>query len=98
MRLEPSWRQPVGIFLILLLIAGWACSSSAPRALIDGAPALGPRPLLSGRRDRLDPAAEAAAALDGNGALAQLPKSLERRNGASDGARTRDLRRDRPAL
>jgi predicted membrane channel-forming protein YqfA (hemolysin III family) len=24
MRLEPSWRQPVGILLILLLIAGWA--------------------------------------------------------------------------
>ena len=32
MRLEPSWRQPFGILLILLLIALWAVlvASAAP--------------------------------------------------------------------
>ncbi|MEA3030767.1 MAG: hypothetical protein QOJ53_2074 [Sphingomonadales bacterium] len=39
MRLEPSWRQPVGILLILLLIGGWAVLIVSAAPLIDGAPA-----------------------------------------------------------
>ena len=38
MRVEPSWRQPFGIFLILLLIAGWAVLVASAATLIDGAP------------------------------------------------------------
>jgi predicted membrane channel-forming protein YqfA (hemolysin III family) len=38
MRLEPSWRQPFGILLILLLIAGWAVLVASASALIEGAP------------------------------------------------------------
>ena len=38
MRLEPSWRQPFGILLILLLIAGWAVLVASAAPLIDGAP------------------------------------------------------------
>ena len=38
MRLEPSWRQPVGILLILLLIAGWAVLVATAASLIAGAP------------------------------------------------------------
>ena len=38
MRLEPSWRQPFGIFLILLLIAGWAVLVASAAPLIQGAP------------------------------------------------------------
>jgi hypothetical protein len=38
MRLEPSWRQPVGILLILLLIAGWAALVASAAPLIEGAP------------------------------------------------------------
>ena len=38
MRLEPSWRQPVGILLILLLIAGWAVLVASAAALIEDAP------------------------------------------------------------
>lgn len=38
MRLEPSWRQPAGILLILLLIAGWASLVATAAPLLDGAP------------------------------------------------------------
>jgi predicted membrane channel-forming protein YqfA (hemolysin III family) len=38
MRLEPSWRQPFGILLILLLIAGWAVLVASAAPLIEGAP------------------------------------------------------------
>ena len=38
MRLEPSWRQPFGILLILLLIAGWAVLVASAATLIEGAP------------------------------------------------------------
>jgi predicted membrane channel-forming protein YqfA (hemolysin III family) len=37
-RLEPSWRQPVGILLILLLIAGWAVLVASAAPLLAGAP------------------------------------------------------------
>ena len=36
MRLEPSWRQPFGIALILLLIAGWAVLVVSIAPLLDG--------------------------------------------------------------
>ena len=38
MRLEPSWRQPAGIALILLLIAGWAILVASAAPLIEAAP------------------------------------------------------------
>ncbi|MBV9882742.1 MAG: DUF2842 domain-containing protein [Sphingomonadaceae bacterium] len=38
MRLEPSWRQPAGIALILLLIAAWAVLVASVAPLIEGAP------------------------------------------------------------
>ncbi len=38
MRLEPSWRQPFGIALILLLIAGWAVLVASAAPLIAHAP------------------------------------------------------------
>ena len=38
MRLEPSWRQPVGILLILLLIAGWAVLVASAASLLADAP------------------------------------------------------------
>lgn len=38
MRLEPSWRQPAGIALILLIIAGWAVIVASIAPLLDGAP------------------------------------------------------------
>ena len=38
MRLEPSWRQPVGILLILLLIAGWAVLVASLAPLLADAP------------------------------------------------------------
>ena len=38
MRLEPSWRQPFGIALILLLIAGWAVIVVSAAPLLDGLP------------------------------------------------------------
>ena len=38
MRIEPSWRQPAGIFLILALIAGWAVLVASAAPLIDAAP------------------------------------------------------------
>jgi predicted membrane channel-forming protein YqfA (hemolysin III family) len=38
MRLEPSWRQPVGILLILLLIAGWAVLVASAAPLLAGVP------------------------------------------------------------
>ena len=38
MRLEPSWRQPFGIALILLLIAGWAVIVVSIAPLLDGLP------------------------------------------------------------
>jgi len=38
MRLEPSWRQPFGILLILLLIAGWAVLVVSAAPLIEAAP------------------------------------------------------------
>jgi predicted membrane channel-forming protein YqfA (hemolysin III family) len=37
MRLEPSWRQPFGIFLILLWIAGWSVLVASAAALIAAA-------------------------------------------------------------
>ena len=39
MRVEPSWRQPFGILLILLLIGGWAILVASAAALIQAAPA-----------------------------------------------------------
>ena len=38
MRLEPNWRQPFGIFLILLLIAVWAVIVASVAPLLDGLP------------------------------------------------------------
>jgi predicted membrane channel-forming protein YqfA (hemolysin III family) len=38
MRLEPSWRQPFGILLILLTIALWAVLVASVAPLIAGAP------------------------------------------------------------
>jgi predicted membrane channel-forming protein YqfA (hemolysin III family) len=38
MRLEPSWRQPVGILLILLLISGWAVLVASAAPLLADAP------------------------------------------------------------
>lgn len=38
MRLEPTWRHPAGIALILLLIVGWAVIVASAAPLIDGAP------------------------------------------------------------
>ena len=38
MRLEPSWRQPFGIALILLLIAGWTVLVVSAAPLLDGLP------------------------------------------------------------
>lgn len=38
MRVEPTWRQPFGIFLILLLIAVWAVLVVSAAPLIDAAP------------------------------------------------------------
>ena len=38
MRLEPSWRQPAGIALILLIILGWAVIVASAAPLLDGAP------------------------------------------------------------
>jgi hypothetical protein len=38
MRLEPSWRQPAGIALILLLITVWAVLVASVAPLLDGLP------------------------------------------------------------
>lgn len=38
MRVEPSWRQPVGILLMLLLITGWAVLIVSAAPLLDGLP------------------------------------------------------------
>ena len=38
MRLEPSWRQPAGIALILLLIVVWAVLAVSLAPLLDGLP------------------------------------------------------------
>ena len=38
MRLEPSWRQPFGIALILLWIAGWCVAAASASSLIAGLP------------------------------------------------------------
>ena len=38
MRLEPSWRQPFGIALILVLITGWATVIASAAPLLDGGP------------------------------------------------------------
>ena len=54
---------------------------------------------LSSRRHRLDSTDAPIDDLDGDGIFPRATSSLElERSGASDGARTRDLRRDRPAL
>ena len=38
MRLEPSWRQPAGIALILLWIAAWSATVASAAVLIADAP------------------------------------------------------------
>lgn len=38
MRVEPSWRPAAGVFLILLLIAGWAALVATAAPLLDAAP------------------------------------------------------------
>lgn len=38
MRVEPSWRQGVGIAMILLLIAGWAVLIVSLAPLLEGLP------------------------------------------------------------
>jgi hypothetical protein len=38
MRLEPTWRQPAGILLILLWITAWCVGVASVGALIVGAP------------------------------------------------------------
>jgi len=38
MRVEPSWRQPAGIALILLLIAGWTVLVVSVAPLLDSLP------------------------------------------------------------
>lgn len=37
MRLEPSWRQPAGILLILVWIAAWSVAAVSASTLIAGA-------------------------------------------------------------
>jgi hypothetical protein len=38
MRLEPTWRQPFGIFLILAWITGWCVLVASVAGLIPNAP------------------------------------------------------------
>ena len=38
MRLAPTWRQPFGIALILLWIAGWCVAAASAASLIAGLP------------------------------------------------------------
>lgn len=38
MRLEPSWRQPLGVFLILAWIAAWAVAAVTLAPLVFGLP------------------------------------------------------------
>ena len=38
MRVEPTWRQPAGIFLILAWITLWCVGVASVAALITGAP------------------------------------------------------------
>ncbi|SMF60793.1 DUF2842 domain-containing protein [Allosphingosinicella indica] len=38
MRREPTWRQPVGMAMILLLIAGWAVIAVTIGEMIETAP------------------------------------------------------------
>ncbi|HMG47358.1 MAG TPA: DUF2842 domain-containing protein [Allosphingosinicella sp.] len=38
MRLAPTWRQPFGIALILLWIAGWCVAAASASSLIAGLP------------------------------------------------------------
>jgi hypothetical protein len=38
MRLEPTWRQPFGIALILFWIAGWCVAVASASSLIAGLP------------------------------------------------------------
>ena len=38
MPVKPSWRTPAGIFLILLLIAGWAALVATGADWLEGAP------------------------------------------------------------
>ena len=64
---EPSWRKPAGIFAILLLIAVWAALVAIAVDRVGRWPVLRPGDFLPCRRNSLDLAAEAAAALDGNG-------------------------------
>jgi hypothetical protein len=78
-RPEPSWRKPFGIFLILSLIAAWAVIVATRRRSPARFALAGPRPLLPRRRDRLDPAPEAALEVDGNGTMAGLITGAERR-------------------
>lgn len=40
MRVEPTWRQPFGIFLILLLIAAWAVIVVSASVWIAGLPGI----------------------------------------------------------
>ena len=86
--------SPPGILLILLLIAGWAVLVATPRRCSPALPRWRHIFYYLVGRDRLDPAAEAAARWMETGAGGRGKSA----NGASDGARTRDLRRDRPAL
>jgi predicted membrane channel-forming protein YqfA (hemolysin III family) len=39
MRLEPTWRQPAGIVLILVWIAAWSVAAVSASVLIAGLPA-----------------------------------------------------------
>ena len=38
MQVEPSWRRPAGIFLILLFIAGWAALVATGADFLRGLP------------------------------------------------------------
>ena len=71
MRLEPTWRQPFGIFLILAWITGWCVIVASVGGLITERAVVGAWSSITYARDRLDLAAQAAAALDGDGPLAR---------------------------
>ena len=71
---QPSWRKPAGMFLILTLIAVWTVIVVSVSPWVGTWPVLVQAIFLSCRGDHLDPAAEAAAAVDGVGEMARLKR------------------------
>ncbi len=96
--MKPSWRKPFGIFAILLIILIWIILVASASAFVGGLHVilqtsfyviagivwiLPLRPLLLWME---------------TGFFKHLPDQDDQGNGASDGTRTRDPRRDRPIL